>query len=585
MPRHPRLPYLSRSMQRWLEKFRVQLSSADAVLPLSILGLIAGTLAALTIIAFRLLVDYLQLAFLPIDVAEDFEALSIAWRVGAAVAGGLLIGLLFRLTPERAHTVGVLHMLERLAHHQGRLPWRNAVVQFVGGAISIVAGHSVGREGPSAHLGAASSNLPAQALKLPNNSLRVLAACGAAAGIAASFNTPLAGAVFAMEVLVMEYTVVGFAPVILATVSATTLTRAVFGSDLAYNVPSLSLGALYELPFILVCGVLIGLLAAGFNRLFQWVSVQGQKLPNWLRPVVAGLLIGLCGAMVPEVMGIGDDTVDSILRGEPAFTLLLVILVVKIIATTGGIGLGLPGGIIGPMLFIGAAAGALLSAVGVMLGINDSASFGLYAMIGMGAMMAGTMQAPLAGLIAILELTGEPNFILPGMLAVVAATITAGRIGRRESLFHGLLRARGLDYRNDPMAQSLRRIGVASVMSRRVVVLPRLVTPADADKALAEQPLWILVREGDRADMLLAAVDLVRARKELPDEDGYDLIELPGERLQVTSVDMRATLQEAQDRLMQTGAEALYVISQTVPGIPRVLGVLTPEDIENSYRY
>jgi chloride channel protein, CIC family len=585
MPRHPRLPYLSHSMQRWLEKFRVQLSSADAVLPLSILGLIAGTLAALTIIAFRLLVDYLQLAFLPIDVAEDFEALSIAWRVGAAVAGGLLIGLLFRLTPERAHTVGVLHMLERLAHHQGRLPWRNAVVQFIGGAISIVAGHSVGREGPSAHLGAASSNLTAQALKLPNNSLRVLAACGAAAGIAASFNTPLAGAVFAMEVLVMEYTVVGFAPVILATVSATTLTRAVFGSDLAYNVPSLSLGALYELPFILVCGVLIGLLAAGFNGLFQWVSVHGQKLPDWLRPVVAGLLLGLCGAMVPEVMGIGDDTVDSILRGEPAFTLLLVILVVKIIATTGGIGLGIPGGIIGPMLFIGAAAGALLSAVGVMLGINDSASSGLYAMIGMGAMMAGTMQAPLAGLIAILELTGEPNFILPGMLAVVAATITAGRIGRRESLFHGLLRARGLDYRNDPMAQSLRRIGVASVMSRRVVVLPRLVTPADADKALAEQPLWILVREGDRADMLLAAVDLVRARKELPDEDGYDLIELPGERLQVTTVDMRATLQEAQDKLMQTGAEAVCVISQTVPGIPRVLGVLTPEDIENSYRY
>ena len=514
MPRHPRLSDLSHSIQRWLENFRVQLSSADAALPLSILGLIAGTLAALTIIAFRLLVDYLQLAFLPMGVAGDFEALSIAWRVGAAVAGGLLIGLLFRLTPERAHTVGVLHMLERLAHHQGRLPWRNAVVQFIGGAISIVAGHSVGREGPSAHLGAASSNLPAQALKLPNNSLRVLAACGAAAGIAASFNTPLAGAVFAMEVLVMEYTVVGFAPVILATVSATTLTRAVFGSDLAYNVPSLSLGALYELPFILVCGVLIGLLAAGFNGLFQWVSVQGQKLPNWLRPVVAGLLLGLCGAMVPEVMGIGDDTVDSILRGEPAFTLLLVILVVKIIATTGGIGLGLPGGIIGPMLFIGAAAGALLSTVGVMLGINDSASFGLYAMIGMGAMMAGTMQAPLAGLIAILELTGEPNFILPGMLAVVAATITAGRIGRRESLFHGLLRARGLDYRNDPMAQSLRRIGVASVMSRRVVVLPRLVTPADADKALAEQPLWILVREDDRADMLLAAVDLVRARKE-----------------------------------------------------------------------
>ncbi len=580
-----RFPDVIHRIQLWLEDFRLQLSRSEAVLPLSFLGLIAGTLAALTIIAFRLLVDYLQVSLLPIDAAEDFEAMSSAWRVGAALAGGFLIGLLFHLTPERAHSVGIVHMLERLAHHQGRLPWRNAMVQFIGGAISIVSGHSVGREGPSAHLGAASSNLPAQALKLPNNSLRVLAACGAAAGIAASFNTPLAGAAFAMEVLLMEYTVAGFAPVILATVSATALTRSVFGSDLAYSVPSLSLGALYELPYILLCGILIGLLAAGFNGLFRWFSVQGLKLPDWSRPVVAGLLVGVCGALVPEVMGIGDDTVDRILRGEPTFLALSVILLAKILATTAGIGLGLPGGIIGPMLFIGAAAGGLLGAVGAWFGVNDIASFGLYAMIGMGAMMAGTMQAPLAGLIAILELTGEPNFILPGMLAVVAATITSGRIGRRESLFQGLLRARGLDYRSDPMAQSLRRIGVASVMTRRIAVLPRRVSAADADGALAAQPLWILVRESGEADVLLAAVDLVRARKEAPDEETYDLIDLPGERLHTATVDMGATLQEAHDRLTDTGAEALCVISQTVPGIPRVLGVLTPEDIESSYRY
>lgn len=573
------------SIQRWLENFRLQLSRPDAILPLSILGLIAGTLAALTVIALRLLVDYVQIEVLPINVAEDFETMSPAWRVGAAVAGGLLIGLLFGMTREKTHSVGVLHIMERLAHHQGRLSWRNAVVQFVGGAITMIAGHSVGREGPSAHLGAASSNLPAQALRLPNNSLRVLAACGAAAGIAASFNTPLAGAAFAMEVLLMEYTVAGFLPVILATVSATTLARAVFGSDLAYNVPSLSLGALSELPYILVCGVLIGLLAAGFNALFQWVSVNGQKLPVWVRPVLAGLLIGVCGALVPEVMGIGDDTVDRILRGEPAFMLLLIILVVKIIATTGGIGLGLPGGIIGPTLFIGAAAGGLLCAVGAMLGITDVLSFGFYAMIGMGAMMAGTIQAPLAGLIAILELTGEPNLIFPGMLAVVAATITSGHIGRYESVFQGLLRTRGLAYRNDPMAQSLRRIGVASVMNRRVAVLPRQVTSAEADDALAGQPLWILVRGTEQADVLLAAVDLVRVRRDAPDEESHDLLGVPGERLQTMPIDMGATLQEAQEKMQKSGAEALYVISQTVPGIPRVLGFLTPEDIENKYHY
>jgi CIC family chloride channel protein len=572
-------------LQHQLDEFRVQLARPDAILPLSVLGVFAGVLAGLTIIALRLLVEWAQTLFYPDVQPEAYEGLASHWRLLAPLFGGIVIGVLFRFTSEASHRVGVLHILERLAYYQGRLPWRNALVQFFGGAISMIAGHSVGREGPSAHLGAASSNLPAQALALPNNSLRILAASGAAAGIAASFNTPLAGAAFAMEVLLMEYTVAGFAPVILATVSATTLTRAVFGSDLAYTVPSLSLSSLGELPYILLAGILIGLLAAGFNQLFQLVSSHGQKLPVILRLSLAGLLVGVCGLAVPEVMGIGDDTVNRILLGEPEMVLLSAILLMKIIATCGGIGLGLPGGIIGPTLFIGAAAGGLLGTIGAMLGLTELSSIGLYAMIGMGAMMAGSLQAPLAGLIAILELTGNPNFILPGMLGVVAATITSGRIGRRESIFQGLLRSLGLDYRNDPVAQSLRRVGVAGVMNRRVTVLPRQASVEKIDAALADQPLWILVVEDGTPVVLLAAVDLVRTRKENPDLEILDLRGFPGKRLQTAAVDIRATLHEAQETMTTTGAQALYVISQTVPGVPRVYGVLTQEDVESGYRY
>jgi len=568
-----------------LDEFRVQLARPDAILPLSILGMLAGALAGLTIIALRLLVEWAQTVFYPGVPPEAYEGLASHQRFLAPLIGGILVGVLFRFTPDSSHRVGILHILERLEYFQGRLPWWNAVVQFFGGAISMVAGHSVGREGPSAHLGSASSNLPAQALRLPNNSLRILAASGAAAGIAASFNTPLAGAAFAMEVLLMEYTVAGFAPVILATVSATALTRAVFGGDLAYTVPSLSLGSLSELPYILLAGILIGLLATGFNQLFQLVSSHGQKLPVTLRLSLAGLLVGLCGLAVPEVMGIGDDTVNRMLLGEPGMGLLLAILLMKIIATCGGIGLGLPGGIIGPTLFIGAAAGGLLGSLGAILGFNDYASIGLYAMIGMGAMMAGSLQAPLAGLIAILELTGNPNFILPGMLAVVAATITSGHFGRRESIFQGLMRSLGLDYRNDPVAQSLRRVGVAGVMNRRVTVMPRHATIEKIDAALAAQPLWILVEEDGKPVVLLAAVDLVRTRKENPDLESLDLRGFPGKRLQTAAVDIRATLHEAKEKMTTTGAEALYVISQTVPGVPRVYGVLTQEDVESGYRY
>ncbi|MFP4609667.1 MAG: chloride channel protein [Thiohalophilus sp.] len=572
-------------MSEWLERFRIQLARADAVLPLSLLGLIAGILAALTIIALRLLVDAAQTTLYPMAQAGDFESLPGHWRLGIALAGGLLVGLLFRLVPGPAQTVGVLHVIERLAYHQGRLPWINAVVQFFGGAISMIAGHSVGREGPSAHLGAASSNLPAQALGLPHNSLRVLTACGAAAGIAASFNTPLAGAVFAMEVLMLEYTVAGFAPVILATVSATAISQLVFGDTFTFSVPELHLGSVAQLPYILVCGILIGLLAAGFNALFQQVALRSRRLPPWSRPVLAGLLVGLCGLFVPQVMGIGDDTVNAILGGETALRLLLLVLIVKLLATAGGIGLGLPGGIIGPTFFIGAAAGGLLGAVGIQLGFIEAGSIGLYAMIGMGAMMAATLQAPMAGLIAILELTGEPNFILPGMLAVVTSTVVSGRLFRRESLFHTLLRGRGLDYRSDPVAQSLRRVGVASAMNRKIVVLPRQVGAERVDRALQDEPVWVLIQEENQPQMALAGVDLAYARKQAPEADQFDLMELPGERRTLVSVDMRATLEEARQLLHDSGKEMACVISQNVPGLPRIYGVLSRDEVEGGYRY
>lgn len=572
-------------MREWLERFRIQLARPDAVLPLSLLGLIAGILAALTVIALRLLVDTAQTTLYPMAQAGDFESLPWHWRLGIALAGGLLVGGLFRLVSAPAQTVGVLHVIERLAYHQGRLPWINAVVQFFGGAISMIAGHSVGREGPSAHLGAASSNLPAQALGLPHNSLRVLTACGAAAGIAASFNTPLAGAVFAMEVLMLEYTVAGFAPVILATVSATAISQLVFGDTYAFAVPELQLGNVAQLPYILVCGILIGLLAAGFNALFQQVALRGRSLPQWSRPVLAGLLVGVCGLFVPEVMGIGDDTVNAILSGETALRLLLVVLIVKVLATAGGIGLGLPGGIIGPTFFIGAAAGGLLGTVGIQLGVVEAGSVGLYAMIGMGAMMAATLQAPMAGLIAILELTGEPGFILPGMLAVVTSTIVSGRIFRRESLFHTLLRGRGLDYRSDPIAQSLRRVGVAGAMNRKIALLPRQVEADEVDRALQNEPVWVLIREADSPQLALAGVDLALARKQSPDAEQLDLLELPGERRTLVAVDMRATLEEARQLLHDSGKEMAYVISQNVPGLPRIYGVLSRDEVEGSYRY
>lgn len=579
--------------QRWhaawariLDNFRLRVSRPDALPQLAVLGVVAGVLAGLTIIAFRLAVQWLQAAWVPGASfgVEQYEHMPALWRLLLPLAGGIVLGVALHFLTDSQRRVGVMHVMERMVYHQGHLPWRNAVVQFVGGVVALVSGQSVGREGPSAHLGAASSNIPAQALHLPNNSLRVLLACGAAAGIAASFNIPLAGTVFAMEVLMMEYTVAGFAPVILAAVSATFLTRMVFGEHLAFQVPLLELGSLLQLPYVIVLGIAVGALGAAFGGAINLFGRAGGRLPVWLSLSLAGLVVGICGLLEPGAMGIGDRTVTRALDGHLGVQLLAILLLLKFLASTTALGLGVPGGVIGPSLVLGAAAGGLLGALGAGLGVVPEGAIGMYALLGMGAMMAGTLQAPLTGLIAMLELTGHPGVILPGMLAVIMATISYGLLYRRESIFRTMMRSHGLDYRDDALAQSLRRIGVAGVMDRAVTTVPAELDRERAERTLKENLTWLLIRRKDEPDLLLAAVDLVRALKENPDADTFDLREVPGSRLQASAIDMQASLQEARKMMQDTGAEALYVTRHTVPGVIRVYGVLLNEDIERGYR-
>ena len=567
-----------------LARLQLRLSRADSVLESSLLGLLSGLIAGTVSILFRLAMELIQGSYLS-GPPGSFETLATASRFWLPVAGGLLVGLLLQMVRPEQRSVGVVHVMERLQYQQGRMPLTNALVQFVGGLLALVSGHSVGREGPGVHLGVAASNLPAQALGLPNNSLRVLAASGTAAAIAASFNTPLAGVAFAMEVLMFEYTVAAFAPVLLAAVSATVLSQLAFGDDLAFSVPPVSLGSLQELPFVLLMGILIGLLSAGFIRLLRETSSAATPLAPWLRGLLAGILIGAIGLFIPEVMGIGYDTVNHLIQGETALWLMFAIVVFKLIASTMSVGLGIPGGLIGPALVVGAATGGTFSYLAHHWGLMEAASTAFYVLLGMGAMMAGTLQAPLAALIAILELTGNPHIIFPGMLVVIAATLTSGQVYGKESMYLAMLRATGRDYRDDPIARTLRKVGVGAVMERSVIALPRYLDKSELEEALKGTPRWILLREKDEPSQLLAAVDVAIAVKEMPEGEAIDLMGLPANRLQTSAIDFQCTLQDAREQLADTGAEALYITRLTVPGIPRVYGVLTREDIESGYRY
>ncbi len=341
-----------------LESLRQSLARADALLPLVLVGVVSGAFCGLVIIAFRLLAESSPLTFGTRASVEDFEALAWPWRIGLPLIGGLGIGIVMTQISATTREVGVVHVMQGLAYNAARLPWRNAVLQFAGATAAIVTGHSVGREGPAIHVGAATASVLGQWLHLPNDSVRILVACGTAAAIAASLDTPIAGVVFAMEVVMMEYSLVGFTPVILAAVCATSMTHLVFGSTPFVEAPAMQMTSLLELPCMLLVGVVLGTLASLFiasvRRLFAWARAH----PLWLRTTAAGLVTGLCALAAPQIMGVGYDTVELTLVGGLGLSALVMIVSLKLVATTACIGLGIPGGLIGPTVLMGALGGA-----------------------------------------------------------------------------------------------------------------------------------------------------------------------------------------------------------------------------------
>lgn len=546
----------------------------------------AGLLTGFVILVFRSAIDLALSRWLLDAGPESFETLAYLERLALPVAGALLLGLMLNWTPAEVRRVGVVHVMERLSRHQGYLPLRNVLVQFFGGILGLISGQSGGREGPAIHLGAASSSLLGQAFELPNNSIRTLVACGTAAAIAGSFNTPIAGVIFAMEVVMMEYTIGSFIPVIIAAVTSTLLTHYFIGSEPAFVVAPLRLHSLAEIPYIALAGVVIGCAAAGFIQLVQ-VFARLNHWPFWLRALLAGSITGLAAVSFPEVMGVGYDTVNGAMLGELAAYTLLGVAIMKTLCSAAAVGLGLPVGLIGPTFVVGATIGGLLGVLGDYLQPPqiDSAvtSQGFYVMLGMAAMMAAVLQAPLAALMAILELTANPNLVLPAMLIIVVATLVTSVGFRQKSVFLSTLNTLGLEYPPSPVTLHLQRAGVAAIMERRFARLASVCSRSDARQALGTRPRWIIIEvEPGKVRSVLSGADL---QSHLDTSEGSSddiaLLQIPGLRLDAADVDYRATVQEAQDALRPAGVEALCVRRMSAPMISSIMGVITQDDIDN----
>ena len=526
---------------------------------------------------------------MPFGDLGHYEALQLSWRVSLPIIGAILLGLLFHFFAPAERRVGIVHVLERLQFHEGHLPLKNFILQFVGGIIALVSGQSVGREAPSVHLGAAISSFVGQYLQLPNNAVRIMVASGSAAAIAASFNTPLAGVVFAMEVVMMEYTIIGFTPVIVASVAATVLTRSLYDDSSVFFLPHIGLSSLWELSYILLMGLVLGAISAFFVAMIRFFARRTQPVSIAIRFTACGVFVAIIASHIPEVLGLGYDTVNAAVLGDIAVQTLALLTLAKFVASAACVGVGMPGGLIGPTIVIGSTVGGLFAYASSFIP-GFTSGYGLYVMLGMGAMMSATLHAPLAALITLLELTGNPNLILPAMLAIISANLTAREFFNQESIFALLMRDAGLDFRSDPLSQSLRHIAVARVMNRSFVELDEEIEFDQIENILADTPQWIIIRTADDKRLLLPAGDLARTLEQTKEEQKDDelpetikLTKIPGQRMTLTGIHLQASMHEARNVLEREGAEALYVRRPIAPMTDRTFGVILRGDIERSY--
>jgi CIC family chloride channel protein len=275
---------------------------------------------------------------------------------------------------------------------------------------------------------------------MATSALRTLIGCGVAAATAAAFNTPLAGVILSIEVVLIEYTVGGFTPILLAAVAGATVGQLVYGSEPAFAVPNVVVGTLWELPWIAAMGLAIGAYAAAFVTLSAKILHATRRTRWWSAWIAAAVIVGTLGLAVPEIMGVGYDVIERTLKSEYSLATVAAIAALKLLATATGAGMRIPAGLIGPTFVMGAALGSVFGLIGTGLVPEGTSNVALYAMLGMAAMMAASLQAPLSALVATVELTGNPHLILPGILAIVTASLSAKHLFQSDSIFVTLRR-------------------------------------------------------------------------------------------------------------------------------------------------
>jgi CIC family chloride channel protein len=459
----------------WLIKSisRPKLSERRVLILLSVLVGVGGGVGAVIfrwLIGFfhRLFFEYGTLLFSQITSHPKYLIPLIP------MAGGLLVApITYRLAKEaRGH--GVPEVMLAVALRGGIIRPLVVLAKSIASSICIGSGGSAGREGPIVQIGSALGSTVGQMFKMSGERVKILVGCGAAAGISATFNAPIAGVLFALEIILGDFTMYAFSPVILSSVVATVISRAALGNYPAFIVPHYDLVSVWEMPMYIGLGLVAGIFSVLFIKaLYKSEDIfEALRIKDSLKPALGGLMLGIVGIFYPQLFGVGYEAISSALQEETIVGVLILLAFMKIVGTSLTLGSGGSGGIFAPSLFMGAMLGGFFGHVVHLAFPQVTASYGAYALVGMSAVVAGTTHAPITAMLIIFEMTGDYRIILPLMLASVIATLLANKL-HPESIYTLKLSRRGITLKAGKDKTLLEGISVQEVMTRSWETLPQ----------------------------------------------------------------------------------------------------------------
>lgn len=485
------------------EKILNPLLTASSSTPVKLIAcaIAIGLLAGYGAVGFRLAISEIQTLFYGFGSQEILaQAENLPWWqiMAAPVIGGLIVGLFWKFVLPNYRAQGVADVMEAVIVNRGKMKLAPGIGGLFVNALTLGCGGSSGREGPVVHFCALIASQLGQRLRLPSKYYMTLIACGVSSGVAASFNAPIAGMFFALEVVVGSLATQAFAPIVIASVIGTVISRIYVGDFPAFIIPNYQIVSLWEFPAI----ALLGVVAAAVSLLFIWSigfserTIDRFRIPEVFRPAAGGVVLGAIALFFPQIIGVGYEATDSALKGQYPLLLLLMLIVIKTIAVGVTFGSRFGGGFFSPSLFIGAMTGGAFGLIAAMAFPEMAASHGLYAIIGMSAVAASVLGAPISTILIVFELTGDYKISIAVMIAVSVATLITKHIYGR-SIWQTQLLNRNVDVNESRALRQLSFLQVRGIMDREFIEIPKhtpmkelrkIVSNTNHDKFVVVEP-------------------------------------------------------------------------------------------------